>query len=349
MKISVEPATGRDTAAIADLIIAQETRWHALDVALRPARSPQEVTAALAEQRQRQTEPPLVARDASGGVRGYVATRLREFSPERQGDATLLEVFRPRTGFAEDMSLPAPEEEDAVPVATALLEAVQHRWQEQGTLADVCRWPYLDTAVNILLQQAGFEAFLLRAFRPLDPLPPAQRPVPADLRVRRARPADEDVLVDLYLEESRYHHQHSPFFRMTPGLAADFRSVVTAGWKGKAIEEGGPLVIVVEHAGEVVAMAYTYLVRVNDLTNRDSLPPGRYADIAEVGVRAQLRGQGIGRALTRGVFEAYADLQIDGYVLGFSPHNPLASQFWPRLGFRPFWNLYQRRRAAPSL
>src|SRR5579859_4416059 len=132
MKITVEPATERDTVAVVDLIIAQETRWHRLDPSLRPARSPQEVTAALAEQRQRYMEPPLLARDARGRVRGSVATRLREFSPERQSDATLLEVFLPRTGFAENVSLPSPEEEDAIPVAIALLEAMQQRWHEQG-------------------------------------------------------------------------------------------------------------------------------------------------------------------------------------------------------------------------
>jgi GNAT superfamily N-acetyltransferase len=342
--MTVEPATEQDTAAVVSLIVAQEARWHRLDPSLRPARTPQAIAAALAEQRQRQAEPPLVARDASGQVRGYVATRLREFSLDRQSDATLLEVFQPRTGFAEDLTLPSPEAEDVVPVATALLEAMQIRWQEQCALADVCRWPYLDAPVNRLLQSAGFEAFLLRAFRPADPLPPSPWPMPADLRVRQACHDDEDMLVALYLEESDYHHQHSPFFRMTPGLAADFRSLLADGWVGKLVEEGGPLVIVVEYAGGVVAMALTYLVRVDDLTHRDYLPLGRYANIAEVGVRAHLRGQGIGRALTQGVFDAYAGLQIDGYVLGFSPHNPLSSQFWPRLGFRPTWNLYQRRR-----
>ena len=75
--------------------------------------------------------------------------------------------------------------------------------------------------------------------------------------------------------------------------------------------------MVVERAGAVVAMAYTYLMRVEDLTHRDYLPLGRYADIAEVGVSASQRGQGIGRALVQGVFDAYADVQIDGYVLGF--------------------------------
>jgi GNAT superfamily N-acetyltransferase len=79
------------------------------------------------------------------------------------------------------------------------------------------------------------------------------------------------------------------------------------------------LVIVVERAGAVVAMAYTHLLRVEDLTHRDYLPLGRYANIAEVGVRTEQRGQGVGRALVQGVFDAYAAVQIDGYVLKLFP------------------------------
>ncbi len=316
MKIVVEPARKRDAASIVDLLIEQEARWHRL-ASLRPARSPQAMALLLAEQSQQQGGPPLVARDSSGKVRGYLAPYLREFSFDRQSDATSLEVFPPRTSFVGTLGLPSPDTDECVPVAAALLEALQKRGRQQRAQADVCRWPLYDAAVNNVLRDAGFEVFLVRAFRPIGPLPPAHWPAPTDVLVRRARPIDEDALVDLYLEESDYHHQHSPFFQMTPGLAADFRSLLASAWAGTPVEDGEPLVMVVERAGAVVAMAYTYLMRVEDVTHRDYLPPGRYADIAEVGVSASQRGQGIGRALVQGVFDAYANIQIDGYVLGF--------------------------------
>jgi GNAT superfamily N-acetyltransferase len=343
MKWIVEPAQPQDVAALVDLVIAQEARWHAL-ASLRPARSPEAVASMLVERLQQPGEPPFVARDASGKVRGYLAATLFEFSYDRRSDATSLEVFPERTNFVTNLTLPSPESDELVPVATALLEALQQRGQKQQVQGEFCRWPLFETIPNDALRAAGFEVFMKRAFRPLGPLPASRWPAPADLLVRRARPEDEDMLVDIYLEESEYHHQHSPFFRMTPLLGADFRALVAAGWQGKSVEQGVPLVIVVERAGQVLAMAYTFLVQVEDLANRDYLPLGRYANIAEVGVRSHLRGQGVGRALVQGVFDAYADRQIDGYVLGFSPHNPLSSQFWPHLGFHPFWNLHQRRR-----
>lgn len=345
MSITVEPADVHDAAALVELIAEQEARWHTLDAALRPARPREEIAALLALHRQ-QSAAPLVARDAGGRARGYVTTLLREFSSEREDDAPALEVFETRTAFAESLTLPPPDASDAFPVATALLEALQARWRAQGVLAEVCRWPSRDQWVTDLLRAAGFEVFLQRSLRSAAPLAPSSRPVPADLFVRRARPADEDVLTDLYLEESDYHHQTSPYFRMTPYLAAAFRSTLAPEWQGQPLEEGGPLTVLVERAGEVVAMASTYLVRVDDFNNRDYLAPGRYADIAEVGVRADLRGQGIGRVLVQGVFDAYANRAIDGYVLGFSPQNPLSSRFWPHLGFLPNWNFYQRRPAA---
>ena len=122
----VEPAQKRDIPAIVDLILAQEARWHRL-ASLRPARSPQAVEVMLAEHLQRLEEPPLVARDASGKLRSYVAPHLRQFSVDRLSDASMLEIFPERTPFTEGFSMPSPEMEDAVPVATALLDALAQR------------------------------------------------------------------------------------------------------------------------------------------------------------------------------------------------------------------------------
>ncbi len=347
MEITVELAGEADKAALIDLIYAQEQRWHRLDSRLRQARA-REAIAMLLDGFRESASPPLVARNAGGLVRGYVAPTIREFSPKNLNDATMLEVFATRTGFAESLTLPAPDEEDAVPVATALLEALHHSWESQGVLAEVYRWPAQDAWVDGVLRAAGCEPFLYRSLRWPEPLPPTSHALPADVHIRRAVEKDADDLVALYLEESQYHHEHSPFFRMVPGLASAFRSLLWAAWESKPVEQGGPVVLVAERDGQVVGMAYTYAIRA-DMHQRDYVPPGCYCDIAEVGVRTDLRGQGIGRALVQGVFAAYADVQIDGYILGYSPHNPLSSRFWPHLGFHPSITLYQRRRLANGL
>jgi GNAT superfamily N-acetyltransferase len=346
MSVVVEAAVEQDIPALVELNCAQEARWHQLDARLRPARAPDEVEAMLAQQWERPAAAPLVARDAGGRVRGYALPVLREFSYESVADAQALEVFEPRTGFVESLTLPAPDEADTFLVPTYLLEAVQRWWQEQGAQAEMCHWPTRDTWPDERLRAAGLEPFLQRSVRAAAPLPPSRRPNPDGVRVRLAVPADEKTLVALYLEESIYHHEHSPFFRRSPLQETAFRAWIAPAWAGMVVEEGGPLIVVVERAGEVVALAVNEFFEIKDGSHRDYLPLGRYIDIAEVGVRADLRGQGIGRLLVQGVFDACARWQPDRYVLGFSTHNPLSSQFWPHLGFQPSLTFYQRKLAA---
>lgn len=346
MSVIVEAAVEQDIPALVELIGAQEARWHQLDARLRPARSADEARAMLAQQWEQVDAAPLVARTSGGQVRGYALPVLREFSYESVADAQALEVFEPRTGFVESLTLPSPDEADALPVATALLAGIQRWWQEQGTLAEMCHWPTRDTWLDERLRAAGLEPFLQRSVRAAAPLSPSSRPAPADARLRLAVPADEETLVALYMEESIYHHEHSPFFRRSPLQDAAFRAWIAPAWAGMAVEEGGPLIVVVERAGEVVALAVNEFFVVEDGSHRDCLPLGRYIDIAEVGVRADLRGQGIGRVLVQGVFDACTRLRPDGYVLGFSTHNPLSSRFWPHLGFQPSLTFYQRKTTA---
>lgn len=352
MSVIVEAAVEQDMPALVALIGAQEARWRQLDARLRPARAADEVEAMLAEQWARFDATPLVARTAGGQVRGYALPVLREFSYESVADAQALEVFEPRTGFVESLTFPSPDEADAFPVVSALLKALQRWWQEQGAQAEMCSWPTRDSWPIERLRAVGLEPALHRSVRAVAPLPPSGRPAPGGARVRLAVPADEETLVALYLEESIYHHEHSPFFRMSPLQEAAFRAWMAPAWAGRPIEEGGPLIMVVERAGEVVALAMNELFEVGDGSHRDYLPPGRYLDIAEVGVRADQRGQGIGRVLVQGVFDACARWQLDGYTVGFSPHNPLSSQFWPHLGFQPSltfceWRTAARRAPAP--
>ena len=346
MGIMVEAAVEQDIPALVELICAQEARWRQMDARLRPARRTDEVESMLALQWEEFAAAPLVARAAGGRVRGYALPMLREFSYELVADAQALEVFEPRTGFVESLTFPAPDEADAFPVATALLEAVQRWWQEQGAQTEVCHWPTRDTWLDERWRAAGLEAFLQRSVRVAKPLPPSRRPAPAGTLVRLAVPADEEPLAALYLEDSIEHHEQSPFFRRSPLQEAAFRAWIAPAWEATPVEEGGPLIVVVERAGEVVALAVNELFSVEDGSHRDYLPLGRYIDIAEVGVRADLRGQGIGRLLVQGVFDACAKWQPDSYVLGYSTHNPLSSGFWPHLGFQPSLTFYQRKVAA---
>lgn len=343
MSVIVEAADEQDIPALVELICAQEARWHQLDARLRPARSADEVEVMLALQWEQLAAAPLVARASAGQVRGYALPVLREFSYESVADAQALEVFEPRTGFVEGLTLPPPDAADALPVANALLGALQHWWQGQGAQAEMGHWSTRDTWLDERLRAAGLEPFLQRSVRSAAPLPPSRRPAPEDVRVRLAVPADEETLTALYLEESIYHHEQSRLFRWSPLQEAAFRAWIAPAWAGTSVEDGGPLIVVVERAGEVVALAVNELFDVEDGSHRDYLPLGRYIDIAEVGVRADLRGQGVGRVLVQGVFDACARWQPDGYVLGFSPDNPLSSQFWPHLGFQPSLTFYQRK------
>ncbi|MFN8483436.1 MAG: GNAT family N-acetyltransferase [Anaerolineae bacterium] len=332
-----------DVAGVVELLAEQEARLVALDGRLCPphGREQLDILVHLEELLESERQPemtPFVVR-ADGVVRGYVQPGCWDVP----ADSTAACFLPARVGLAYHLALPPPAAPDCALVAGALLDALDGRWAALGTDGEVISWPSRDGWLAPLLTARGFlpESFL--AFRPVTPL---SSPKVADIRARRAQPADEDRLVALYLEEIGFHVERATFPWRVEGLEAGFRVALAQAWAFASVEDHAPLLVVVERDGEVVGMAETYIEQVK--RGAGYLRPGRYGYLNNVAVREDCRGQGVGRALAEAALAELGALGVDGFYLYYMAANPLAQGFWPRLGFEALVTRYQRRRCPPE-
>lgn len=336
-QIFIRIATCNDMSAVVDLITAQEHRLHALDSRLRIARPVDQIASALAQQYS-MGEEPLVACDEQGRIRGCVQPALWTLPPESE----LLAFFPSHNGIPLGLTLPSPSENDASIVLSALLNALNRYWKEQHTSSAVLRWPSCDLWLEPLLGEHGFLLDSDLAYYPPLPLVPARRTASSALQTRLARRDDEEILIELFQEELRFHLPYTPFVHLSHDVTQAFRSRLARIWTGETFEEGAPLVIVVERGNEIVAMAESDLLILGLDEEPNFLPSGRYGHLNNVSVRNDMRGQGVGHTLVQAVFNFFETAHLDGYLLWFNPDNPLARSFWLRLGFLPVWRTYQR-------
>jgi GNAT superfamily N-acetyltransferase len=339
-QITVVPGSLTELPAIVDLILQQETRLQALDPHLRDVRRRDLIEASLIHQVQG-PEQPLVAHDGQGRVRGYVQPAVWNLP-----QSSLLHAFlTPHNGIAQNLTLPAPAEEDASLVTAALLAALSTSWTSRQTTGDLLRWASHDTWVEPTFFEQGFLLDSVCAYTRHPPIP-SGRSLPPSFRIRTAQPEDEEAVVGLFQEELQFHEACVPFAHLNQEALQAFRRKLVRFWECCDLSDGAQLVLVIEREGQVVAMAESTLLDVSLDDEPGFTPSGRYGCIDNMSVAEQVRGQGIGRLLAQAVFAAFAHLQLDGYILWYNPGNALADQFWPRLGFQPLWTTYQRLRSA---
>jgi ribosomal protein S18 acetylase RimI-like enzyme len=328
-RISLRSLAEKDTQAMSALLAAQDARLHELDRRLRLPRSGADWTENLREHRAAEA---LVVEDARGRLRAVAVPAIWELSP----DSETMGFYRPRTGVARVLALPDPAEADSVSLVDLLLDALERWWREHKAGGAYLNWPSADGLMGGRLIARGFDRDITAAIRPLDTLPPAI--APAGVVVRLARPEDEEVLVRLHLEEIRFHEAYSPHIRVVPGMEIAFRERLNHIWCGESVADGASLVLVASRNGEMLGFTENWL---------SSMPggwfrTGGYGYLNSVGVRADARGQGIGRLLAAVTCAALSQYEIEAYTLYFAYNNPLSSRFWPRLGFRPLVDSYKR-------
>lgn len=344
-EFTVVPMKEEQLPAVMELLLTQEARHHECDPRLRAGHSREQVMFQLSERLAR-GEPALVAVNAQGQVRGYASPGVWELA-----ESSLLRAFLPeRAGVTRDLALSDPREGDASRALGALLATLSDWWKDQRTAGELIRWPVATQWLVARLAAHRFPLDSICAMRtaesPILLIPPSS----ALCTIRPARPTDEVVLVALFAEELAYHERCTPLVRCTPAVLAAFRRKLGRLWAGMSLEDGAPLVLVAEWAGEVVGMAETTLLDSSPDDEPGFTPPGRYGCIDNMSIHEAWHGQGIGTQLLQAVYAAFAvlPLALDGWLLWYNPDNQGASRFWRHRGFVPLWMTYQRLHPSPK-
>jgi GNAT superfamily N-acetyltransferase len=222
--------------------------------------------------------------------------------------------------------------------APAAMAALLTRWREHlletpagPDSAAIVVWPSRDLPMTPAFVAHGLIPDHVIAVRP------AGRPAattPAAVRVRRAKAADLDVVVDLRLEEARFGAQLSQL-PARPGTAALMRDryattlAVDEPWIWLAELDATAVGLVSVAVGDQAAWIAPLV----------AATPVAYVDCAAVAPTH--RGGGIAAALIHQVHHALDDAGIAATLLHYSALNPLSAPFWHRSGYRPLHTRWQ--------
>jgi GNAT superfamily N-acetyltransferase len=163
------------------------------------------------------------------------------------------------------------------------------------------------------------------------------------LGIRFATLEDMEALVALHLEEYSYHATIDPSMRTVPGIEVDIRENIAQSFEEREDEVMRRRVFVVEYSGEPVATSITFMYLIGE-NGPGIYAPGKYFHVGSTGVRGEMRGKGVGRALVEGILRFYEPMGVEVSSLWYHTQNPLSSAFWPRLGWVPVAKRWRKRR-----
>ncbi|HYT11050.1 MAG TPA: GNAT family N-acetyltransferase [Mycobacteriales bacterium] len=308
----VRPRTPADEPAVARLLTETAARVEAADPRVRTAR------------RMLPGGGALVAVDGAGAVRGHVRPVVRQLAADDEARQ-----------YAPDRSVSWADAAGSAEAIAALAAALRQPGTA-GAAADSALWPSADEVGAAGWVAAGLEPVALYTLRPPEPLPAVPAP---GVTVRPATALDVHAVAALHRDAIAFQAEASPYVRVAPAAEAGFR---------RRLADGSTTTHVLEHAGELLGVAEWWLVTAGAATTGAEegraamLPPGRYAYLNSVGIRAGARGRGLGRVLVSAVLRA-AGPGLSGTTLWFAAHNPVASRVWPHLGWHPLWTVWERR------
>ncbi|MFM8999234.1 MAG: N-acetyltransferase family protein [Actinomycetota bacterium] len=143
------------------------------------------------------------------------------------------------------------------------------------------------------------------------------------MEVRQALREDVPALVALFQELDRMQSDWR-VFTPRPG----FYDQVGEKYR-EALGSPDSLLLVAEHEGEVVGMAY------GEVSQPSRFSDERALELSGVVVRAGYRGRGVGRELVRGAARFAQERTVSWIELKTFAPNRGAMSFWEELGFTP--------------
>jgi GNAT superfamily N-acetyltransferase len=233
------------------------------------------------------------------------------------------------------------------PDALASLDTLLSRWREHVAAvpeaagedtAAVIGWPSRDVTGVRALVAHGLVPLGVIAARPASRGPEMIAGCPPGVRVRRAAPADLDVVVHMGMEVVRFD-AHFGGVICRPGAAQALRAEVAGllaahePWVWLAERDGDPVGLLVAEPPEVAGW----------IAPRTCRSPVAYL-LALFVVPAE-RGAGVGTALTGYLHREAAAARVSVILLQYEQVNPLAVPFWGHQGYRPLWTTWEARPA----
>ncbi len=222
------------------------------------------------------------------------------------------------------------------------MDTLLRRWPAalRGVAAEldsacVLTWPSRDTEATRALLAHGLVPLSVLAVR-TEPAAAAG----ADPMVRRARPADLDVLVELAVAEVAYSA------RVGGAVLREHAAAVKREALRTHLDQGDP-VWLAERDGVAVGHLEGW--------HTDSTPGswaetrvrhGRWGYVNCLSVLPSARGTGVGRALAGAAHAELLGAGAAGAFLYYNPPNPLSPVFWSRQGYRPLWTVWEVRPAT---
>jgi GNAT superfamily N-acetyltransferase len=207
----------------------------------------------------------------------------------------------------------------------------------EDTAAVVC-WPSRDVAGVRALVAHGLTPLGVIAARSASRRPAVAGDGPPGVRIRRATPADLDVVARMAMEVVRFDAYFGGVIER-PGAAVALRAQIAGllgepdPWTWLAERDGDPGGLLIAERPEAAGW----------IAPRTCESPVAYL-LALFVVPAE-RGAGVGAALTGLLHDTAAAAGVSVILLQYEQVNPLAVPFWGSRGYRPLWTTWEARPA----
>jgi GNAT superfamily N-acetyltransferase len=203
--------------------------------------------------------------------------------------------------------------------------------------AAVIGWPSRDVAGVRALVAHGLTPLGVIAARPARRVPAVVADGPPGVRIRRATPADLDLVVAMTMEVLRFDACFGGVLE-PPGAAEALRAQVTGllehdPWTWLAERAGDPVGLLIAERPQAAAW----------IAPRTSRSPVAY--LLALFVAPAERGAGVGAALSGQLHRSAEAAGVSVILLEYAQVNPLSVPFWGRQGYRPLWSTWEVRPA----
>ena len=232
---------------------------------------------------------------------------------------------------------------DPAPIDT-LLSAWREHLRGIGGASDddtsaVVTWPSRDVGGVKALLAHGLAPLAVIAARTAALASAPNWAASADVHVRRAGPSDIDELVRLGLDVIRFDALVSAVTER-PGTANALRRDVAA-----LLSHAQPWIWLAEDRGSAVGA----LIAERPEEARWTAPlvgPAPSAYLLLLGVSPDLRGRGVGAAMTAHLHREVTTAGVAVTLLHYAQANPLSAPFWSQQGYRPLWTVWEAQPAG---